>query len=1058
MAWHKWFVRGVVFSILAAAVLGALAYQHWTNPVAVGNQVLTKMGAYIPGAAVTIDSASLHLLGYIKVHELHLARRDNAAEVAHIPSAILYHDKEKLLDEGHLSFRKIELYRPRLRIVRDADGSWNVQGLGIVAHPGQPVPTIVVHQATVQFEDRSVAAAPLKIELTGVHLTLINDPLDVVTIDGSASAELLGKIVVHGTWQREANEFAMAVKTQNTPLNDCLIERLACLIPCEKIKSAHIEGQANLHVNFGFRSGVEPPWTYGVHCQLSNTTVRHPDLLLPFEKLQAGIHFDGSELRLDLLRAQVGTALVTAKAVGRLPCLENNFEADVRIHHVLLDDELAKRLPEKAQTVLNNFKPQGRASLEAIVCRRDGQWTALRDGTASRVTILPEELAACFKGFQYPLGKITGAIHCTLPEMRFHADLVGYANARPVSIQGYWQGEGEHVDMQYDIAATNVVIDPVLIGALPEPLRTAAQAFHATGKVDVQSKICRRPSDDKFTSEHHIRVHDSAVTWDECPLALYGVSGFIDAYGPTTWVLRDFQGTHGGGQVIVQGRSAEPDEHHLRPGVYLEMTGRNLALDADLRAALRPMPGLAKAFDVLQPSGQLNFTAAIDRRGKQPEDLEVRVDVKGPSVRPEFFRYALQESAGHFHLKDQRLEMRRLSAQHGDARWYLDNGSVLLHPGGALYADLPELQVERIAFDQDLLAALPAKLRETAAGLNCRNPLRLKTRLVVAHSGTPGAPADIYWDGQVWLRDAAFHVGTDVSRVTGTVACTGRFDGQQLQGLQGNVILERAAALNQPFRDIHSRFYVTENEPTLLHCDDFKATIFGGDIAGQLTLDWHELPPRYEVNLTASQIDLKEFGTYNLGNSKLSGVAVARLHLAGAGLDADTLDGHGTLDVPNGKLYDLPFLLDLIKFLGLRWPDRTMFEELHAQFAIRRRRAYVRHLELFGNAVSFTGQGEINLDGTDLHMDMYPSWARIEQLLPPAVRAMPTSLSKNILTVEARGKITGNSKDIKFTKKPVPIVVDPLLHLRDMLVGPALDLRRPPEMNERVQTLYRAPE
>ena len=136
-----------------------------------------------------------------------------------------------------------------------------------------------------------------------------------------------------------------------------------------------------------------------------------------------------------------------------------------------------------------------------------------------------------------------------------------------------------------------------------------------------------------------------------------------------------------------------------------------------------------------------------------------------------------------------------------------------------------------------------------------------------------------------------------------------------------------------------------------------------------------------------------------------------------------------------------------------------MFEELHAQFAIRRRRAYVRHLELFGNAVSFTGQGEINLDGTDLHMDMYPSWARIEQLLPPAIRSLPPTVSKNLLTVEARGNITGNSKDIKFTKKPVPVLIDPLLHLRDLLVGPpALDMRRPLEMNQPVQTLYRAPE
>jgi hypothetical protein len=119
-----------------------------------------------------------------------------------------------------------------------------------------------------------------------------------------------------------------------------------------------------------------------------------------------------------------------------------------------------------------------------------------------------------------------------------------------------------------------------------------------------------------------------------------------------------------------------------------------------------------------------------------------------------------------------------------------------------------------------------------------------------------------------------------------------------------------------------------------------------------------------------------------------------------------------------------------------------MFEELHAQFAIRRRRAIINHLELFGNAVSFTGKGEINLDGTDLNLDLYPSWARMEQLLPPAVRAMPPALSKNILTVEARGKISGDNKDIRFTKKPMPLIVDPLLQVRDRLVGPPALLSR----------------
>ena len=43
-----------------------------------------------------------------------------------------------------------------------------------------------------------------------------------------------------------------------------------------------------------------------------------------------------------------------------------------------------------------------------------------------------------------------------------------------------------------------------------------------------------------------------------------------------------------------------------------------------------------------------------------------------------------------------------------------------------------------------------------------------------------------------------------------------------------------------------------------------------------------------------------------------------RLHLNGQGNNFETLDGNGSIDVPNGKLYNLPLLLNLLKFLGLR--------------------------------------------------------------------------------------------------------------------------------------------
>ena len=99
------------------------------------------------------------------------------------------------------------------------------------------------------------------------------------------------------------------------------------------------------------------------------------------------------------------------------------------------------------------------------------------------------------------------------------------------------------------------------------------------------------------------------------------------------------------------------------------------------------------------------------------------------------------------------------------------------------------------------------------------------------------------------------------------------------------------------------------------------------------------------------------------------------MSLQGFGSSAETLDGNGRVDVNHGRLYNLPLLLDLLKFLGLRWPDRTAFEDLHADFSVHGSRARVRSLKLTGNAISLIGKGEFNLDGTDLNLDFFPSSA-----------------------------------------------------------------------------------
>src|SRR5262245_41362435 len=524
MAWHKWFVRGLVFTVFGAAGLGLLAYQHWTNPGAVGALVLAKSEAMFPGGTVTLDSASLRILGGIQVHEFHLFRRDNPGEeIAHIPSAILYHNKEKMLD-GELSFRKIELPRLRLRVVRGRDGKWNVENLAAAGKPGLAMPTIVVHDATIQFEDHSRdAEAPFKFELTHANLTLINDPLDVVTIDGAAQADFLGKVIVRGAWRRQENEVSLSISTLATPLNNALLDRIACLCPSGKIKGLQVDGQAQLQLELALSAGATPAWSVNARCQATATSVQHPDLPFPLKNVRANLHFDGNELRVESLQAEAGPTVLAAQGAGQLPCPEQNFHGTLRVEHLELDDNLGGRLPEKLKPLMRLYQPQGRFTVLADLARRGGQWTATADGEPSRVTVQPEGISARFERFPYPLQKVGGVINYVLPQQRFHVDLTAFAQERPVFIKGHWQGEDQHIDMHYEINTAGVPIDSKLIAALPEPIRTTVASFHLQGRVTLKAEIRRRPSDDKFHAAYRIHLQDGAIVWDEFPYPLSNV-------------------------------------------------------------------------------------------------------------------------------------------------------------------------------------------------------------------------------------------------------------------------------------------------------------------------------------------------------------------------------------------------------------------------------------------------------------------------------------------------------------------------------------------------------
>ena len=85
----------------------------------------------------------------------------------------------------------------------------------------------------------------------------------------------------------------------------------------------------------------------------------------------------------------------------------------------------------------------------------------------------------------------------------------------------------------------------------------------------------------------------------------------------------------------------------------------------------------------------------------------------------------------------------------------------------------------------------------------------------------------------------------------------------------------------------------------------------------------------------------------------------------------------------------------------------------------------VQQLDLFGNAISLSGQGTVDLDGNNLNLDFTATPGRFTQVLPSGIDAIPQMISQQFLKIKMRGKL-GKGGDIRFDKELVPAVVDPL--------------------------------
>lgn len=1062
----KWLVRGLVFIGLGGMAVVAVVYLCWTNPEAVRAKVLAQLEHTFLNVSASVEGAHLRLFGGIEVRELRLARKDDLdrSDFLAVPSATLFHDKEHVLD-GQLNLRKVEIRRPRLRLIRERDGHWNVSGLFGPSKLDQRLPALLIRQGTLTIEDRQAAPGTPPLEINDVCLSAVNDPLPVVTFEGSGVIEPAGRVRISGRAPRGGGPLTLTIDAPGLKVGPELVQRLAGYAPDAAVHLRRFSATVNVHAQVTLDAAASTPLSYYVHGELSGGEFAHARLPWPLEKLSGSFSArDGvvPEVRLSAVagKTEVEATLRNLRLEPGVSWMDRADAVEFRVRHLRVDDSLFDYLPPALQVYKTDYAPDGTVSvhLDLKHCAA-GIWQ-------HHNTLEVEEGRGCFHGFRVPVQRIQGKIawrttvDLAHPEWTGRADdwldidLRGEAGGQPTFLKGRIEGERGHTSVTIDLWGNDMPLDEMTLSALPPKPLHQARNFAPSGCFDYRVFLRRARGEKEVSKRFLFHLHHCQACYKVFPLPLTEVSGTLDIR-PDSWEFRDFVGRYKEGTIRASGRSRPMDaaplgsvaraNWNILPGpgvkpsalvqaaaraasnasaarISVAIEGQNLPIDDGFKEALAPdREALAKAVDAFDLTGKLNFSAHIDDLPNQPRDVDVTVKVGGCRIKPIFFPYPIADVAATVRYAKNNVWITGFHGRHGDTVLYVKQGNVVLPPEGGFWAKLDRLQASPLAFDDDLQRALPGALAKVTRVLKFSQPVNLATELVISQPGSSTARPSVYWDSVMALKDTELDTGTTWSKVNGLVSSKGFYNGQQVEDVVGNIFLERASVLGQNLRNVHIPVMVWKGKSDKVSMPDIKADLYGGSLDGQGRL---ELEPtfRYEMVLHASRIQLEQLGGQNFRSADISGLANATLHLAGEGGELEGLRGHGRLDVPSGKMYRLPLLLDLMKWLGLRLPDRTAFEQAHAKFRIEGPRLHIEELELDGSAISVRGSGGMKLNGDDVKLDLNADWGRLWPLLPPGINTLSREVSHQLLKIKVHGKVG----DLKFDQELVPAVTTPL--------------------------------
>ncbi len=406
-------------------------------------------------------------------------------------------------------------------------------------------------------------------------MTITNDPLSTLVLEGSGQADVVGTVHLHARFHRPTTAAGAVFDLPGVPVGPTLVQRIAGFCPDLAAHLRQLRGDGKAQASATYRPEAAEPWSYDLSGQLHKGEWSHACLPAPLQQIEASLQCSNGRVPHAQLTARSGAATVNLELwdlawPGHRPeCIEEMVrELDAHIEHFPVTPSFFEHLPDACQSIQRLYKPAGPVTLTYRFCRSGAKhWHKHGE-------IQPEGMSAEFEQFRYPIEAVTGLIQVDSSsdhDNHINVDLAGRGSGCPVTVKGSVRGDkASEVDLV--IAAEDVPIDHKLLRAVPERSRELARTFlparsrelglpsptlgltQPAGLVNIKVFVRRGRGEEDFANRYILSFHDTALKYDLFPYPLENVSGVLDIQ-PDHWECQNFHGSHKGGEIWVNAGS-----------------------------------------------------------------------------------------------------------------------------------------------------------------------------------------------------------------------------------------------------------------------------------------------------------------------------------------------------------------------------------------------------------------------------------------------------------------------------------------------------------------------